>query len=66
VTNKVSNIVSAAALPATTIAIGCWNNLGNGSQVFKGSIPQVLMYNRALSEAEILQIFNATKAKYGL
>lgn len=69
ITNKVSNIVSAAALSATNIAIGSWSG-GNASapwnnQVFKGSVPQVLIYNRALSEAEILSIFNATKSRYG-
>ena len=70
ITNKVSNTVSAAALSATNIAIGSWTG-GNVSapwnnQVFKGSVPQVLIYNRALSEAEVMQIFNATKSKYGL
>jgi hypothetical protein len=65
VTNKVSNTISAAVLPATAIAIGSWNDLGNSSQVFKGSIPQVLIYNRALSEAEIMQNYNSVKAKFG-
>jgi hypothetical protein len=70
ITKKVSNTVSAAALSATNIAIGSWSG-GNASapwnnQVFKGSVPQVLIYNRALSETEIMQIFNATKTKYGL
>jgi hypothetical protein len=70
ITNKVSNTVSAAALSTANIAIGSWTG-GNASapwnnQVFKGSVPQVLIYNRALSEAEVMQIFNATKSKYGL
>jgi hypothetical protein len=70
ITNKVSNTVSAAALSATNIAIGSWSG-GYGSapwnnQVFKGNVSQVLIYNRALSEAEISSIFNATKSKYGL
>lgn len=70
ITNKVSNTVSAAALSATSIAIGAWSG-GNPSgpwnnQVFNGSIPRVLIYNRALSENEVLKIFNATKANYGL
>jgi hypothetical protein len=65
VTNKISATVTAAALNGTTIAIGEWSGGGVG-QIFKGNIPQVLIYNRALTEAEVLQNFNATKAKYGL
>jgi hypothetical protein len=70
VTNKVSNTVSSAALSTAKISIGSWTG-GNlsapwNNQVFKGSVPQVLIYNRALSEVEIMRIFNATKAKFGL
>jgi len=69
VTNKVTNTVSGALLTNPFIAIGSHTGgLGGmwASQVFKGSLSQVFVYNRALTEAEILQIFNATKAKYGL
>jgi hypothetical protein len=66
VTNKVSNTVANTPLSSTSIAIGGWSGGGNPAQILKGNIPQVMLYNRALSEAEILQIFNATKAKYGL
>jgi len=31
-----------------------------------GKIPQLLLYNRALTASEILQNFNATKSKFGL
>ena len=31
-----------------------------------GNIAQVQMYNRALSAAEILQNYNATKSRFGL
>jgi hypothetical protein len=41
------------------------NNVGFGSR-FKGKISQNLVYNRALSAAEILQNYNATKGRYGL
>jgi hypothetical protein len=64
ITNKISNTVSAAALSGTSISIGEWSGGGTG-QIFKGSIPQVLVYSRAITEAEIMQIFNATKGKYG-
>ena len=65
ITNKVFNTVSAAALNGTALAIGEWSGGGTG-QIFKGNIPHVLIYNRALTESEIMQIFNATKGKYGL
>ena len=31
-----------------------------------GSVAQVLTYNRAISEAEVLSIYNASKSRYGL
>lgn len=37
-----------------------------GSYPFNGSISEVMIYNRVLSSAEILQNYNATKSKYGL
>lgn len=38
----------------------------SGSEAFNGNIYQVLVYNRALSAAEILANYNAQKARYGL
>jgi hypothetical protein len=35
-------------------------------ETISGNIPQVLIYNRALSAAEIKQNYNATKKRYGL
>ena len=66
ITNQKSNTVGNSALSSKSIAIGGWSEGGTPSQVLTGSISQALVYNRALTEAEILQIFNATKAKYGL
>jgi hypothetical protein len=66
ITNKATNTVGNAPLISKNIAIGGWSEGGTASQVLTGSISQALVYNRALTEAEILQIFNATKAKYGL
>lgn len=37
-----------------------------GSNVFAGSIPVAMVYNRALSATEILQNHNALKQRYGL
>jgi hypothetical protein len=39
---------------------------GGGYRNFVGSISQILIYNRALSNSEITQTFNNTKATYGL
>ena len=36
------------------------------TRIFQGLIPQVLIYNRALTAQEILQNYNATKKRYGL
>jgi hypothetical protein len=66
VTNKVSNTVSAAALINSSINVGVYSGGRNPAQIFKGNIPQVFIYNRALTEPEIMQLFNATKAQYGL
>ena len=44
--------------------IGYYNN--NVSGYFNGNISAAYMYNRALSAAEILQNYNATKGRYGL
>ena len=66
ITNKVSNTVGNTPLSTKSIAIGGWSGGGTASQVLKGSLAQVFIYNRALSETEIMQIFNVTKAKYGL
>jgi len=45
-----------------TLRVGLWVN----SLYFKGNIPQVSIYNRALSAQEILQNYNATKTRFGL
>jgi len=65
--NAVSEgIGDSSANPLTenpNIAIG-GNTLD--SQYFNGKIAQVKIYNRSLSESEILQNFNAQKGRYGL
>lgn len=45
------------------IRIGCWES--NDYQA-NGYIPFVYIYDRALTDAEILQNFNATKDRFGL
>jgi hypothetical protein len=34
--------------------------------MFRGNISQVQLYNKALSQQEILQNFNATRFRYGV
>jgi hypothetical protein len=45
--------------------LGSYNG-GEYSQWFNGKIGITRLYNRALSDAEITQNYNADKSKYGL
>jgi hypothetical protein len=36
------------------------------SNMFEGNVHSSSIYNRTLSDAEVLQLFNASKSKYGL
>jgi hypothetical protein len=47
-----------------SFTVGYYSN--NGSGYFNGNISQVQFYNRALSAAEVLQNYNASKGRYGL
>ena len=49
----------------TTFIIGGYT-FPLGAQVFTGKIAQTSIYNRALSAAEVLQNYNATKGRFGL
>jgi hypothetical protein len=44
------------------VAVG----LGYNSRFYQGNISQVQIYNRALTQQEILQNFNATRFRYGI
>jgi formylglycine-generating enzyme required for sulfatase activity len=46
------------------ISLGYWQY--SPSRYLNGNIAQVTIYNRALSAAEVLQYFNAQKARFGL
>ena len=37
-----------------------------GGNLLNGRISQVLLYNRALTSQEVIQIYNSTKSRYGL
>lgn len=47
---------------ATPVQIGRWGT--QGTQHFNGNISQVQIYNRALTQQEILQNYNATKNRF--
>jgi hypothetical protein len=61
ISNTTSNTVSATALSTDIMTIG---RTFTGGNYFKGNIPQISIYNRALSSTEILQNYNATKGRY--
>jgi hypothetical protein len=58
---------SPGATAGSNVEIGRANySGGNGSRFFVGKISNVSIYNRALSESEILQNYNAQKSRFGL
>lgn len=63
ISNTTSNTVSATALSTDNMAIG---SVYGGGNYFKGNIAQTQIYNRALSASEVLQNFNATRARFGI
>jgi hypothetical protein len=52
-----------ASVPDTPLFIG---GLGGGTQPFSGKISSEKIYNRALSAQEVLQNYNAQKARFGI
>ena len=62
ITNTNSSTVTNTSLTSSKITLGI-----NGSiDQYSGIISQVQIYNRALSQQEILQNFNATRFRYGI
>jgi hypothetical protein len=64
ITNTVSGTVSGLPLSTTTFRIGVENPIA--ATYLRGNIAQVQIYNRALSAQEVLQNFNATRARFGI
>jgi hypothetical protein len=64
ITNSASGTVSSTALSTATFSFGNWYN--QNAQRLTGNISQVSIYNRALTEAEIQQNYNALATRYGL
>ncbi len=56
---------SPNSLVSDTLRIGNWQ-LDRSDMDFDGQIYQILVYNRALTEKEIIQNYNATKGRFGL
>lgn len=50
-----------STMPSITIGGGF-----NGGRYFKGDVSNVMIYNKALTPSEVLQNFNATRAKYNI
>ena len=66
--NGSPDVSAAKSWPYTAYGVGeigqCANR--NSWEQYNGSVGQVVVYNRVLSDAEVLQNFNATKSRYGL
>jgi hypothetical protein len=52
--------------PSSTVVIGNNSMTGNTGDRIKGRVANVLVYNRALSAAEISQNYETDKSKFGL
>jgi len=50
----------------TKLSIGCRYSNATASNFFHGDISTVQIYNRALTDAEVLQNFNATRHRFGV
>mgnify|MGYP000900335743 FL=1 len=64
ITSTVSNNVSSGTLTSPKLYIA--RQPAGANQFFTGRIAQVQMYNRALTQQEVLQNYNATKSRFGL
>lgn len=53
-------------LSGTSITYNRIGSEGLGATLFPGNISSTKVYNRALSDAEVLQNYNATKSRFGL
>jgi hypothetical protein len=62
----VTNTASAALAAASGGVTSFGYDINRSNYPLKGSITQAQIYNRALTATEVLQNYNATKARYGL
>ena len=70
VNGSLYSTVSTAVIPTNIyggIYLGKrWDINSTGDEFFTGRIPSVKIYNRALTQAEITQNFNALRGRYGI
>lgn len=67
VTNNNTTTCGSGSIDSTALSIGGTINDGGGQRDwYKGNIPIVKVYDRVLTTAEILQNYNAQKARFGL
>jgi len=59
---KVASVAVTANWPDATQPFG----IGGYSRIMNGQIGETEIYNRSLSAAEVLDLFNSTRSKYGL
>jgi hypothetical protein len=65
ITSTTSNTVSTGNLSSAT-KLKIASQPTGSNQFFNGRIAQVQLYNRALTQQEVLQNYNATKSRFGL
>jgi hypothetical protein len=64
--NGVQTNTASSTLNSATNVSSIGFDTSRNNYPFKGNISQVLIYNRALSQSEITQNYNAVKTRYGL
>ena len=64
--NQIGTNTTTITHTVTNSYIGANNNNGSFGQFYKGNISNLQLYNRALSETEILQNYNSQKSRFGL
>jgi hypothetical protein len=61
-----TNTTSITSHSVTNASIGAANNNGTFTQFSNASLAYLFTYNRALSEQEVLQNYNATRSRFGI
>jgi hypothetical protein len=64
--NGVQTNTASSTLTSATNVSSIGYDTSRNNYPFKGNISQALIYNRALSQSEITQNYNAIKVRYGL
>jgi hypothetical protein len=65
VNGLLENTISVTTTGLRTSGIGWTLMSGNGGNFTNGSVSEFVTYNTVLTDAEILNNFNATKSEYG-